>query len=98
MLRARYMTLSAFSADGALIYSKNFYSIGGGFIRTDDDFDRPRELYATPPYPYEKASELFDICARENKTIAQIVMANEVFWRSESEVSERVTAIIDVLA
>ena len=91
------MTLSAFSADGALIYSKNFYSIGGGFIRTDDDFDSPRELYAAPPYPYEKASELFDICARENKTIAQIVMANEVFWRSESEVSERVTAIIDVM-
>ena len=91
------MTLSAYAADGKLLYTKNYYSIGGGFIRTDDDFDRQRELYATPPYPYEKAAELFEICARENKTIAQIVLANEVFWRSESEVNDRVTAIMDVM-
>lgn len=61
------MTLSAFSADGALIYSKNFYSIGGGFIRTDDDFDSPRELYAAPPYPYEKASELLTSAPEKTK-------------------------------
>ena len=91
------MTLSAYAADGQQIYTKNFYSIGGGFIRTDEDFDRQRELYATPPYPYKKAAELFEICARENKTIAQIVMANEVFWRSESEVNERITAIMDAM-
>ncbi|WP_374288245.1 L-serine ammonia-lyase [Desulfovibrio desulfuricans] len=91
------MTLSVFTADDQPLYSKNYYSIGGGFIRTDDDFDRPRELYATPPYPYENATELFEICARENKTIAQIVMANEVFWRSESEVHDRVVAIMDAM-
>ena len=91
------MTLSAYAADGKLLYTKNYYSIGGGFIRTDEDFDRQRELYATPPYPYEKAAELFEICARENKTIAQIVLANEVFWRSEGEVNDRITAIMDVM-
>ena len=69
------MTITAFNADGASIYVKNYYSVGGGFIRTDEDFDHPRELYATPPYPYEKAAELFAHCARENRTIAQIVMA-----------------------
>lgn len=91
------LVLTAFSADGSELYSKNYYSVGGGFIRTDEDFDRPRELYPEPPYPYAKAAELFEHCNRENKTIAQIVMGNEAFWRSESEVNTRATAIMDAM-
>lgn len=91
------LVLSAFSTDGTMLYSRNYYSIGGGFIRTDEDFDHQPELYPEPPYPYAKAAELFAHCARENKSIAQIVMANESFWRSESEVNTRGTAIMDAM-
>lgn len=67
----RHSNAMTFEAAG---YSKTFYSIGGGFIETDD---RQPKVTQTLPYPYQNADELLDICERENLTIAQVGMANE---------------------
>ena len=91
------LTLTAFADDGASLLSKTYYSVGGGFIRTEEDFDAPQEEYPTPPYPYATAGELFAICEREGKSIADIVLANEIFWRSEAEVAARMATIISTM-
>ena len=91
------LTLSAFADDGAPLLSRTYYSVGGGFIRTEEDFDAPREEYPTPPYSYATAGELFAICEREGKSIADIVLANEIFWRSEAEVAARMATIISTM-
>ncbi len=88
------LTLTAADADGATLLTKTYYSIGGGFIRTEEDFDAPQEEYPTPPYSYATAGELFSICERKGKSIADIVLANEIFWRSEAEVAARMAIII----
>lgn len=91
------MTLTAFDADGVALLARTYYSVGGGFIRTEEDFDVPAETRPAPPYPYETANELFAHCAREKKSIAQIVLANEEFWHSEAEVRRRMLTIIEVM-
>ena len=37
------LTLTAADADGATLLTRTYYSIGGGFIRTEEDFDAPPE-------------------------------------------------------
>lgn len=91
------MTLTAFDADGVALLARTYYSVGGGFIRTEEDFDVPADTRPAPPYPYETANELFAHCAREKKSIAQIVLANEEFWHSEAEVRRRMLTIIEVM-
>ena len=91
------MKLVAYAPDGTEIYSRVYYSIGGGFIRTDADFANGSEEYPAPPYVYENAEELFAHCEREGKTVAQIVMVNESFWRSEAEVRRRAKAVMDAM-
>ncbi len=91
------MKLVAHAADGTEMYSRVYYSIGGGFIRTDADFETRPEEYPTPPYVYDNAEELFAHCEREGKTVAQIVMVNESFWHSEAEVRRRAKAIMDAM-
>lgn len=83
--------------DGTTLLTKTYYSIGGGFIRSEEDFDAPQEAYPTPPYPYATAGELFAHCEREGKSIAEIVLANELFWRSKAEVAERIRLIITTM-
>lgn len=91
------LTLTACDEKGKVLLAKTYYSVGGGFVRTEEDFDREEETYPTPPYPYSTATELFDLCRRENRTIAQIVHANETYWRSGAEVKERMEAIITTM-
>ncbi|MDY0258992.1 MAG: L-serine ammonia-lyase [Desulfovibrio sp.] len=91
------MRLTAHAADGTEVYTRTYYSIGGGFIRTDADFDAETETWPTPPYPYKTAGELFAICEREGKTVAQIVMTNESFWHTAAEVRRRAQAVMDVM-
>ena len=87
------LTLTSYDGAGNTLLSRTYYSIGGGFIRTEEDFDEPEKDCPEPPYPYQNAAELFSWCSREKKSIAQIVFANETSWRSGAEVEERIRAI-----
>lgn len=51
-----------------------YYSVGGGFIETDEPELKPSFKV---PFPYQSASELLAICEQEKLSIAQVGMANE---------------------
>lgn len=80
------MQLTALSANGDTIYQQIYYSIGGGFIVTDAEFDAPANQLSLPPYPFETAEDLLTLCMTENLTIAELMMANEKTWRSEEKI------------
>ncbi|MDO5687059.1 MAG: L-serine ammonia-lyase [Neisseria sp.] len=66
-----------------------YYSIGGGFIVTDEQFGLPESAPVPVPFPFRNADELLRMCTRENQSIAQIVMANEIALSGEDEASVR---------
>ena len=72
---------------GATVYSKDFYSIGGGFIVGHKTAQADILIKAPPraPRPFRTASELLEIVGRERLTIAEVVFANEAARRPPAE-------------
>ncbi len=63
----------------------NYYSLGGGFIaRGDEETDAADK--AMPPYPYDSAATLLELAAANGQRIPELVLANELTWRSREEV------------
>jgi L-serine dehydratase len=77
--------------DGEIIYSDLYYSIGGGFIVRDEDFDETLEeaieQSAKPiPYPFDSAADLLAHCKEHGMRISSLMMANEKVFRSEEDI------------
>jgi len=89
---ANAMELKLLKGDD-IIYSDLYYSIGGGFIVRDEDFDETLEeaieQSSKPiPYPFDSAAELLGHCKEHGLRISSLMMANEKVFRSEDEIRE----------
>ena len=93
------MTFRALDHTGTVLRERSFYSIGGGFV-VDGDVSGADKVVADDtvlPYPFTTADELLAICLREGKSISDIMLANELVWRSEEELRERLLGIWAVM-
>ncbi|WP_287796485.1 L-serine ammonia-lyase [Idiomarina sp.] len=77
--------------DGEIIYSDLYYSIGGGFIVRDEDFDETLEeaieQSSKPiPYPFDSAADLLAHCKEHGMRMSSLMMANEKVFRSEEDI------------
>ncbi|QCP00042.1 L-serine ammonia-lyase [Arthrobacter sp. 24S4-2] len=93
------MTFRALDHTGAVLSERSFYSVGGGFV-VDGDADGGDQVVAddTPlPYPFTSANELLEICRREGMSISDVMLANELVWRSEAELREKLLGLWAVM-
>jgi L-serine dehydratase len=96
------MKLAAYDGAGALILEETYYSTGGGFIATAKQLSTPapKDLIATgrkAPFPFAYAAELLEHCAREDKSIEDIVRANEDAMRPRAETEARLDRVAQVM-
>lgn len=92
------MRFSAFDAANKLLMQKIYYSIGGGFIVSDEEFDNPaQDNEIPPPFPFNTADELLKLCRENNLTIDQLMLANEKAWRNFAEIEKGVLHIAKVM-
>jgi L-serine dehydratase len=75
---------SAFDKDGHLLFERIFFSIGGGFILSEEEraaaeaIQSPLNNHAGEvPYPFHSAHELLEKAAAANISIPQLMFANE---------------------
>jgi L-serine dehydratase len=97
------MRFSAFDQSGALLAERIFFSIGGGFILSEQERvaaqtlgdDQAREV----PYPFHSAQELLERAAANQLTIAQLMLANEcvLLEGAEQAVVDRILRIWQVM-
>jgi L-serine dehydratase len=87
------LCLEAFDAEGVPAYVQRWCSIGGGFILREDRVGQPAADEMPVPFPFRTAKELLALCDRHDMRIADIVMANELALRSESEILEGIARI-----
>src|SRR3546814_19533057 len=52
------MRFTAYDKSGTSLISQIYYSIGGGFITTEEEFEKPSSTLTPPPYPFITAREL----------------------------------------
>jgi L-serine dehydratase len=97
------MKLSACDEAGALLFEQTYYSTGGGFIATEKQLrtPAPKDQIATGrtvPFPFAYAAELLGHCAREGKSIEEIVYANEDAMRAREETDARLDRVAAVMS
>jgi L-serine dehydratase len=86
------MTCKLMAGD-KVIYEQEYYSVGGGFIEWKG-YQPPTK--GLPKYPYATMKELRQHAEKNNLSIAQVIMANEVAVSGKTE--EQVNAFLDKIA
>jgi L-serine dehydratase len=82
------MRFRAVDADGAELLTREYYSVGGGFVLDEDEAGRPVLVEdPTPvPHPFHTAEELLRHTRDTGSRISDVMLANELARRSEAEV------------
>lgn len=91
------MRFSAFDAQNKLLAEQVYYSIGGGFITTEENFNTTTESTNPPPYPFSTGGELLKLCKKNNLNIAELMMLNELTWRNTEEIHQGILGIAKVM-
>lgn len=93
------MTFTSFNSNREIIRQEIYYSVGGGFIVTEEQMNHPAEMPQHPlPFPFNSAHALLSHCQKENCSIADIMMQNELTWRDEKTIRKKIKHIADVMA
>jgi L-serine dehydratase len=93
------MRFAALDATGAEVASHMYYSVGGGFVV---DAETTGELRIVPDrtevaYPFRTGAELLDHCVSGDLSVSDVMLANELSWRTEEEVRSGLLRIWDVM-
>ena len=82
------MRFSAYDAAGTEIATRDYYSVGGGFVVNQDEAAEDRIVADTTPlpYPFHSGDELLAQVERSGLSIAQLMFENEKAWRSDDEI------------
>ncbi|MBS1589560.1 MAG: L-serine ammonia-lyase [Bacteroidetes bacterium] len=76
--------------------AETFYSVGGGFVVKEGENNGSSNEISLP-FPIENADNLLHWCLKTGLSISEIVMENELSWRSEEETKKGVLRFWDVM-
>ncbi|WP_024366545.1 L-serine ammonia-lyase [Arthrobacter sp. TB 26] len=95
------MTFTVSGADGGVLHSATFFSVGGGFIVREGEEDAAlKELDESKkelPLPFRTAAELLGRCQSKGLSIGEIMFVNERAARTEAEIREGLLHIYSVM-
>jgi len=89
------VTFQAFLSNGKAI-SGTYYSIGGGFVIKEGEQDQSK-TEVDLPFPIDTAGDLLHWCMKTGLKISEVVMENELAWRSEADTRAGVLNIFKVM-
>jgi L-serine dehydratase len=83
------LKFAALDEAGEIVLERTYFSIGGGFVRDEDEIGRnePGEAGPELPFAYESGADLLDRAAEAGLTIAQLMLANEQARRPDADVA-----------
>jgi L-serine dehydratase len=95
------MRFTASDADGHVLLSREYYSVGGGFVLDEDEIERAdltADDRALPvPYPFNSGDELLRRTRETGLSISELILANERTRRSEEEIRLGLLQIWEVM-
>jgi L-serine dehydratase len=93
------MRFAALDAGGKVLLEQVYYSVGGGFILSAEEFAsadggaKKRDV----PYSFSSADELLRVGEQHGLTIAEMVLANEVALLADPTIVRRIDRIVSPL-
>ncbi|MCY1228037.1 L-serine dehydratase TdcG [compost metagenome] len=93
------MIFRAFDDAGIQIRSREYYSVGGGFVVDEEaaGLDRIVEDSTPLPYPFKTARDLLAHCSATGLSISSLMRENEKAWRSPADTSAGLMKIWQVM-
>ncbi|WP_273526664.1 L-serine ammonia-lyase [Pseudomonas sp.] len=93
------MIFRAFDEAGLQLRSREYYSVGGGFVVDDSaaGADRIVEDSTPLPYPFHSGAELLALCAEHGLSISALMRENERAWRPDEETRNGLQRIWQVM-
>ena len=94
-LHTNGMRFFAYDAQDRVLMTRDYYSVGGGFVLSTDEASKQHIVADTrvQPYPFSSADELLQQCQKHQLSIAKLMLANECVWQSQSQVQTGLLAI-----
>ena len=84
------MRFTAFDEAGEQIATRDYYSVGGGFVVNEDEAAEDRIVADTTAlaYPFHSGDELLQRCRENGLGFAGVMLANEQAWRSCEQIED----------
>ena len=89
---ANGMRFTAFDADGAEVLTRVYYSVGGGFVVSDEiAHDGSKQEVVAPDttvlaHPFHSGADLLVLAKQHRCSIAELMRRNEQHWRTDAEI------------
>ncbi len=87
------MRFTAWDSDGALLESRIYYSVGGGFVTSGDSAPPPGSERPAVPFPFHSGGDLLALGDTHSLAIHDLMFANERAWRSAAEIRAGIALI-----
>ena len=96
---ANGMILKALDAQGDVILQQVYYSIGGGFVMTEEELaaGKATDEGAPVPYPFKSAAEMLEMARHSGLSIAGMKRANEISRGGAATLSKGIARIWAVM-
>ena len=84
------MRFTARDADGHVLMTREYYSVGGGFVLDEDEIEHSDitadDRQRPAPYPFSSGDELLERTRETGLSISELMLANELTRRGEDEI------------
>jgi len=87
------MHFTALDAADAPLADAVIYSVGGGFIASEEELQHPPRRTQVLAHPFTTGAGLLDRCAAHDLSISALMFLNEAAFRPESDTRARLDAI-----
>ncbi len=92
------MALHLYSSGGEPVYSREYFSTGGGFIASRKQLEKPVrgdlvDSAKGAPYPFESAAQMIALCKENGWLIDELILKNEDARRSREKTLKRLDKI-----
>lgn len=88
------MSISAYNSGSILLEREVYYSIGGGFIVTESDWEnQSNQSNIQLTYPFDSAKILLEHAEENNCCISHLILKNELTFRNQEDIDMRANQI-----
>ena len=101
---ANGMAFYAYDASDRLLLKRIYYSIGGGFVVSEEELQRMKAKTVAPatgkrvPYPFANAVEMLAMASRSGLSIAEMKRANEEIHMQRADLDAGLDAVWDAMS
>ena len=95
------MRFSALDQAEQLIYAQTYYSVGGGFVLSEDELkqgDVKKDVVSDVSFPFTNGKSMVEMAERSGLSIAQMKRVNEERFLRPAELDARIDAIWDAMS